>query len=299
MSASNQTEFMTFKDMILSIWRLKVGILIGLVLGLITGIVLITASTPKYEASMMIAANEEDQDGLKSLVSQTLPTNLISDFFRRSLPSEDSTFEVFEQTLTAAHLAEKLSYDEAFLKKIFYQRWDETNNTWQVETGFDEGLKALFLGYVAPQKPDAAALKKKLTKEIQIAPVGLTDFKRVLFRHPDAKFAQTLLETLFRESNDIIRKKALQEAEIRIAYLEDQLSRIRNAEHRDVLTSLLKEQERTRLMSSLDIPFAAKLVEPVYVTSEPVSPKVTLLLLTCMICGAVLGGFVAALLKKS
>ena len=114
----------------------------------------------------------------------------------------------------------------------------------------------------SPDTSKAETLAHYLKKHLKLEPVGSTPLRRLAYLHPDRDFAVYLIGRVHRITDEMIRVSILQEVNGRIDYLGKALARTQNADHRRALTELLMEQERLKMLVSLDQPYAAAIVEP-------------------------------------
>ncbi len=116
---------------------------------------------------------------------------------------------------------------------------------------------------------DAAGLSEYLSMRVKLEPVSGTSLRRITYLHPNKEFAVYLVSRIHRVSDEIIRNSILKEVNGRINYLNKSLAVIANPSHRRNLTALLMEQERLKMLVSIDQPYAASIIEPVHALSKP------------------------------
>ncbi len=86
----------------------------------------------------------------------------------------------------------------------------------------------------------------------------------MIYLHPDKKFAVNMVKRIHRITDEMIRARILVETNQRIDYLNASLGKTTNPDHKRSLANLLMEQERLKMMVSLDQPYAASIIEPAY-----------------------------------
>ena len=94
---------------------------------------------------------------------------------------------------------------------------------------------------------------------------------------------------LHETADGLIQYGLRKEVNERIAYLQKAMAEVRNPDHRRALTDLLMEQERLKMMVSIDQPYAAAMVEPSAISATPAWPDTTLVFLAFGVAGAFLG----------
>lgn len=253
-----------FIDLADAIFKAKTHIFAGCAVGALLGFVALGVLRPQYEARMIVGPVQETQwIGSIAMTGAQMPLDPAD-----KNPVGESNFIRFEQILREPSVAKNLWRDTAYLESLSH-------------TGMFRGQKQTF--------KSTADLSRFLRKEIVIEPLGVSQNRRVVVRHADPFVAESLLKRLQVAADDIIRNDAELQTNDRISYLQKELYKSNNPEHRRVLADLLMSQERTRMMVAMDQPFAAQVVEPASVTTRPVSPCKTILLPVFTVIGGLAG----------
>ena len=116
---------------------------------------------------------------------------------------------------------------------------------------------------------DAQSLSEYLKKKVRLEPISGTPLRRLTYMHTDKLFAVDLIKRGHRITDEMIRARILVETNQRIDYLNASIVKTTNPDHRRTLAGLLMEQERLKMMVSLDQPYAASVIEPAYVSARP------------------------------
>ncbi len=136
---------------------------------------------------------------------------------------------------------------------------------------------------------DSAAVAQALQHEVQIDAIGRSAMRRITFRHADRNFAIDVLNAVYKASDDHLRKNAAARAVTQSVYLKATLNHVTQSDQRKVLTKLLSEQERTRVLIAVDLPFAAEQVQEATAPSVADWPSVGLVLCFAFLLGAFAG----------
>lgn len=243
----------------------------GMVAGLIAAVLVTVFQTPVWEARMTVAPTT--RTGILNL-SSVLPrsaadTPMLQYFVDRIDAATSSDFALFQTLIDSPRLARRL------------------------------------IGAEAGNLPEAepSDLTAWLNEHVRVRNVGATPFRRITLRHHDPVVAVNLLERLYAETDMVIRQDMQAKTARRIAYLKEELQKTFHPDHRDALIALLKEQEQTAMMVSIDRQFAAEAVDPPSVGDKPVAPDWRLIFPVFIACGAIfglmLGGFMQAFYRHS
>lgn len=229
----------SFADLLSDLWHGRFHVFLGLSAGVLSAFLLLALAVPHGGAHMAIAPALP----IDLAVSARLPANGANGMAGTESLAERN-FERFQTVAGGAaasslllrneSLARGLSQDRAF-------RFSGTEKTWT-----------------------PAKLAEYINRRVIFEPVGETALRRVRYMHPDPEFAAFFLQRLHAVSDGLIRHNARREVNGRIDYLRGELEKTRNPDHRRALADLLMEQERLRMLVSIDQPYAAAVVEPAF-----------------------------------
>jgi len=291
-------EEITLRDLMLIIARGK-----WIVLATLTSVVVLVTlwmktSDPLYTASMVVAPAAEA--GAGSLASKLARYAELASFAGVELPSDEtvSAFTHFIELQTSVTLARRLHDKHGVVYKVYERYWDSRNKRWTQPQDMVEAVKGQlrsFLNLPVWTPPSPTALAEYLKDELELSAVGTTGMRTIKFRHKDPEFAEQLLRWVHSESDDLIREEALDRTSRQIAYIEGKLETVTVAEHRQSLVQLLSDQEKQMMMIQLDLPYAARIIEPPTVSDAPTSPKPFLVLAVAVVGGGGLGVFLVFL----
>lgn len=241
----------TLADVLRDLWSAKVYLFFSAIIGFVFAVLFLAVSTPHYKAEMIIAPAHSFGHSLNSAPEGTIHA-------QTEQLSNDEAFERFSHIFSLPSMSQKL------LEK-------DTVRLGLKEVGEDAKRKDYF------------------KRKIHIEPVSGTSFRRLFYYHPDPKFAIELLTLVHGMTDEHIRRAVLNDTNERITYLNDAMSRSVNPEHRRTLAALMMEQERIRMMVSLDQPFSASVVEPAFASARPRWPDSYVIYPVFIFVGLLLG----------
>ncbi len=280
------------RDLFLRVWRGKWIIVatIAVVVGLVT--LWLKIAEPAYTARMVIAPAGEAGGGTMGGLSQYLGLASLAGI---DLPSEQnlSAFDQFAELAKSVTVAERLQDKYGVLEIVFEESWDAQNKRWQAPQGIVGrvlGRVRAFFGLPAWTPPSSKALAEYLKEELRLTPVGATAMHVLEFDHKDPKFAVQFLRWIHREDDELIREQAQERTSRQLAYIESKLATVTVAEQRLSLVELLSAQEKRMMMITVDLPFAAQIIEPPVASQAPTFPK-PFLALALAIAGGLFVGF--------
>jgi len=253
----------TLFDVLRDVWCAKLYMLFFCCLFIFLSFVFLGFSNSYYRAEMVLAsampmgqgAALQKQEG----TIQVQPSDLQSDV----------VFLRFEATYNGASVANILMKDQNVLDALAFDR----------PFIFSDGQNVKY----------SEELSEYLKARVLLEPVSGTPLRRLVYLHPNKDFAKAMIARIHRITDEMIRVRFLHEVNERIDYLNSALSRIQNPDHRRSLVLLLMEQERLKMLVSLDQPFAASIVEPPSVSAKPRWPDPYLIYPVFMFVGLLIG----------
>ncbi len=293
-SEESTARELTLQEFISLLWRSKWIILVVLLLTVALTAYQLKKATPKYTASMVIAPLE-DETGRSGAGGVNALGQIIGIQIQSGAAA--TKYEKFKEMMGSVATAEALIQQGDWLKKVYKGAWDEERQEWIKPQGLSSRVRfalSEFFGQEAWAPPSAVNLAGYLRGSLLLAAAEeAPDIVKVSFDHPDPELAGSLLSDVYQVTDDILRRDKAVSTSANIEYLNDKISNVSVASYRLVLLELLAQQETTQMLIQTDAPFAAKVLDPVHVSSLPTSPKITLWLAVGVIAGLLLGLSVA------
>jgi hypothetical protein len=247
------------------IWAARFFMAVGLVLGLAAAVLFLFVAVPHYRAEMTVAPAAPMQSVQK--ISEGL--SYTGQNVTAAENKQDQNFQQFQAVARGATLSTLLLRNSA------------------MEMGLNADRSFRFGAQAQAWSPESLA--EYIARNVKFLPVGETDLRVMRYMHPDPVFAKEFLRRIAALADGLIRHDVRTAANERIAYLQNELSKNLNPEHRRALTDLLMEQERLRVMVSIDQPYAAVVVEDAFSSSRARWPDAMLVFPAFMAAGAFIG----------
>lgn len=228
----------TLFDVLRDIWRARYAMVFSAAVAAVFAILFVRSAVPFHRAEMVIAP-ASPIGGQSRFQLPVMPDFRLWE--SQSLQNYPD-FMRFENKFNASSVAGLLLEDA------------------RVEEGLFGDRAFIFLDGESDWTPEA--LSRYLQRRVKLEPVGNTPLRKLVYMHPDRAFAMYMLGRIHHITDTLIRQNIRLETQERIEYLQDALTRTANPDHRRALADLLMEQERLRMMVSMDQPYAASIVEP-------------------------------------
>lgn len=265
---------LSLADFFSEIWRGRFYIFSGLLFGFLIALALVALAVPHGGAQMTIAPATPIELAAASLQARDFSSGLAA----QNGAGAQHNFEQFQTVAGGASAASLLLRSEEITRGL----------------SRDQAFS-----FVTPERAwSAAKLADYIGRRVVFEPVGETAQRRMRYMHPDPEFAALFLQRIHAIADGLIRYNTRREVNGRIDYLRAELEKARNPEHRRALADLLMEQERLRMLVSIDQPYAAAVVEPAFVSAAMRWPDAALTF-PVFACAGALAGFAIFSLRWS
>ncbi len=243
-SASVVLPEKTIFDVLYDMWRARYYMLFSAIIMLIFAFIFLGLSQKFYKAEMIIAPATHMGQGMEK-ASQIGEGSI---YVQHENLQTNAAFLRFEHIYSGASVASILLHDDKIISALEFDRnfeFSKGKSEWNVSD-----------------------LSQYLKDRVKLEPVNGTILRKMVYLHPNKNFAAYMIGKIHLVSDLIIRKTILKQTNDRIDYLNKALSSTTNTGHRASLTALLMEQERLKMMVSLDQPYAASIIEKPFVYSD-------------------------------
>ncbi|MDA1101389.1 MAG: hypothetical protein O2967_20685 [Proteobacteria bacterium] len=260
------------------LWRWKWAVVLVALIGAAKGINDARHFSPIYEAQMTMAPSGDTEfappaSGGGGLFGAARSFGLIS-----GGGATATSLDYFKQIIGSHSLADVLQEKHGLLQKVFKGSWDAAGGKW-IEPQIDESsirqrLRRYF-HFNPPRVPDRRSLANFVGSAVRVEAINGSPFYKISVRHSDPKFALYLLETVYREADELLAANDQRKQTHQREYIRTQLERARLKEVRDALLGVLMQLEQKAMLANAERPYSIKLLEAPWVTPQPKEPNLT------------------------
>lgn len=283
-----------------NLWKQRWLIVAIVAFGLVAGIFYLQRATYLYTAELKVAPAQAAHSSSKSKLGGLASLASIAGVNMGQDPGTMS-FLLYTEGVSSRSVADALSRERELMKVIFRNEWDEDAQRFvEPQPGLvgsaARTIKSLLgIPSYGWEKPGAARLQDYIEKNVKLTEDTGSPVVTLSFAHEDPLFAAQFLMEIHRVLDSNIREKARQRATQYIDYLSKQLQSANMIEHRNALAQALSEQEKSRMMASSTLAFAAEPLDPATTSLRPTNPNPVLVLTLSIILSAAIGVGVALL----
>jgi uncharacterized protein involved in exopolysaccharide biosynthesis len=187
------------------------------------------------------------------------------------------TFENILPSILAAK-----SYNNSTQELLFNQKlYESETKTWKNKP---KNNRTMIPSYLEAHK--------KYIGMLSIAQNKKTGFISISIEHLSPVFAKDFLELIIRESNELLRKKDMEESKQGLEYLTSELSKTPFVEIKGSINALIEVQLETQMLAQINQDYILIEIEPPFIPEQKSKPSRTLI---CVL-GTMLGGMLSVLI---
>ncbi|HEY1900567.1 MAG TPA: Wzz/FepE/Etk N-terminal domain-containing protein [Steroidobacteraceae bacterium] len=184
-------------------------------------------------------------------------------------------------TLQSESLTEQYIRDANLLPVLFSSKWDPIRKTWKVDKP-----TAIPTPWIGNQ-----FFAHQVRKVTENSKTGLVD---MTITWKDPRLAAQWANDLAKLTNNYLRKKAIDEAQRNIDYLNEQAEKATTVELQKAIYSLLESEIKNEMVARGNDEYALKIIDPAIAPERKSYPKTLLWTLGGAITGLLLGLLVGA-----
>jgi len=179
-------------------------------------------------------------------------------------------------------LANELVEKDHILPLLFDGRWDAANKRWREPSVLHKFVSPIkrTLNRPVSDYPNANTLQEFLRKKMKVSPstsfalsiLASSGYMDVSLSVDGRTKAEDILRIILNRTDDIVRQERLRDVKARIAYINEELPRVTQAEQHSALIQTLSSQEELKTMLVGDQRYASTMVDMPKASAKPTSP---------------------------
>jgi hypothetical protein len=282
------------------VWAGKLIVIAATVVGLLCGMYSVYTDGPRFLASMSISPADSDvfnQSGGGG--GSGLLAGLTGTSNTTALPK----FTEFLSSMGSVGVAHELNKRYDFLCRIYKGDCDPATHHWHERTGVREWFDGVLAKLGRLPDPNGPRTEVDLARYIAGAVTPGTNKSNSLvtltFENPHPDFAAQFLAAVVATTNDHIRFQNREMQKRYVEYLSQNAAMATNVEQRQAIDALLLQEERQLMLTEVDLPYAAKVLDgPTVVPVNHVLRTLAIYTFCGFFFGAVLAVLFGALVNK-
>jgi len=243
----------------------------------------------KSESLLIARSASETQglsqfSGLAAMAGVSLPSSgedkaaqMIELIKSRQFVKHLMTFENILPSMMAAKTYNSASQELLFNQKLY----DTETKTWKGKPKKN--------GLIIPSYLEAHEVYIGM---LSISQDKITGFISINIEHISPLFAKEFLELIIRESNELLRKKDMEESKQGLGYLTSELSKTPFVEIKESINALIEAQLETQMLAQIHQDYILIEIEPPFIPEKKSKPSRSLI---CIV-GTMLGGMLSVLI---
>lgn len=246
-----------------------------------------------YEANMIVAPVMSSDSGNSN--AQSLTSKVLSSLTGGS-GGMSSQFDAFQYKLTSPSVVHAANSDGKLYEWVYPGLWDQKTRSWTKPGGIRQflvGMVRSFFGRPDWIVPDDVMTSDTLRKQIVFELVPKSTLTLVSYQNSDPKVATEMLRRLFTEADKQLRDAERVRLRAQIANANTVLATTQVADFREAMAHAMANAQFRLLSVPEGVDYSASKIEAPFVSSLPVSPRITLSLAMAFLAAFLLSTFAA------
>jgi hypothetical protein len=239
------------------------------VAGLLFGIYSVYHRGPSYMATMRISPASDDAGSMGGLAGANgLLAGLSGDPGALQVPK----FIQFLYAMDSLEVARTLDQKYDLLCRVYHGDCDPVTHQWKARDGIREWITSVTFRLSGLPDPNVGPrsvtdLAQYIEGQVIAAKLKKTDSVNTLtYVNRNPQFAAQFLALVVKTTNDYIRAQNREIQKRYVDYLSASAAKTTNVEQRQAIDTLLLQEERQLMMTEVDIPYAAQILDGPTVT---------------------------------
>jgi hypothetical protein len=276
------------------IWSGRGIVVIATVIGLLFGVYTVYHAGPSYMATIRVQPAASDTSlGSTSGTGGGLLASLTGGGGAAQVPK----FIQFTYAMSSLEVSRTLIQKYDLLCRVYHGDCDAITHQWKPRhstvhdwiVSFSSRLSGLPDPNVGPRSP--IDLATYIGDTITVVQLKKTDAVIALsYTNRNPQFAAQFLSQVVKATNDYVRAQSRETQKRYVDYLSGSAGETTNVEQRQAIDNLLLQEERQLMMTEVDVPYAAQILDGPTVT--PVNHALRTIAI-CTAIGLILGAAVA------
>lgn len=287
-------EVIDLRDLVAAVWWSKWIVIALAAAGVVYGLYNLQKLQPTYTAELVLAPENAMQMG----GGDAGVGRLAEAFGIGGGGNSNPTIDRLKLLLGTSEFAHRLQEKHNFIKFVYKGSWNPEAKTWIQPEGLRFRLQQKidsFLKRPLWSAPNLNSLSEMISHAIVIEQIEGTAFMAMRFSHSDPKYALKFLSIVYHEADSLLREQDREQSVQRKQYLEGQLIKVSLKESRNIVLSLLMQEENSLMLLNSGITYAGRLLVKPKVSFQPDVPSLMKLLVVPAL-GLALMGLIGAVL---
>lgn len=278
------------RELFVTLWRGKWIIILFTIVFAAAGVFYALSKPNIYQASVLVAPAQEEGGGLSGQLGGLAGLAGIN----LGGGSASQTVMAKEVLQSRAFLTDFIHRHNLTVPLMATEAWDMKGEKWVIdhEVYNPKDSEWLIDDEGESLKPTDWDMVKILKEHLSISSNEETGMVTVSIKSQSPPIAKDWAEKLVHDINEHMREQDVNEAEARIAYLEQKLSETNIAGMQQVFYQLIESETRTVMLANAQDEYVFKTVDPAVVPQEKSEPKRALIVVIATMLGGMLGVFV-------
>jgi uncharacterized protein involved in exopolysaccharide biosynthesis len=294
-------EQIYFRDLANAVWKSRWWIVVCVISSVGVALFVIVNSPRQYQISMTLIPSGSGQQQ-QSTPASGLVSSVAGQLLGLTPDRGTQTVQQFLQLFTSPLTIAAVDKEQNILPRLFPGFWDEAKKQWVPPRGIRQDIVEALKGHSTWTPPGPVDGGKLLSKQMTLEMPRASSIVHVSYKTANPEFGVTLLNALYKRTDDYMRDRARGANNEHIAYIQRVLNSVGYSDTRQSLTGLLTTELGQKVMINSGAPYAMEILEPPTVSTDESSPgPVAYIAVACFVgvgAGIILSMVISALWRS-
>lgn len=249
-------------------WSGRGIIIIATLIGVLYGVYAVYSAGPSYMATIRVTPAASDT----SLGSTSGAGGLLAGLTGGSGAAQVPKFIQFTYALSSIDVARALNQKYDLLCRVYHNECDPITHQWQPRSGVHEWIVSATSRLSGLPDPNVGPrslldLARYIAFNVVVnQPKKNDSLIELTYINRKPQFAAQFLSQVVKTTNEYIRTQSHETQKRYVEYLSGSAAQTTNVEQRQAIDTLLLQEERQLMMTEVDVPYAAQILDGPTVT---------------------------------
>tara|TARA_B100001094_G_C18034255_1_gene721704 strand:+ start:72 stop:986 length:915 start_codon:yes stop_codon:yes gene_type:complete len=243
-----------------------------------------------YKSDALISINAPSQDPMSSMMDRYSGVASLAGISLPSGGGQDKSLLAIETIKSRDFLKHLLKDSKLKINLMAYDSYNPVTKELYIDEGIYNQNKEIWLenDYYDQNEPTFLEVYEIYRENLSISQDKVTGFVKLSFTHISPYFAQDLLQKIIDEANNLLRVKAIDEADHSLKFLRQTLPQIAEKEIQYSINALIKQQLQSKMLASANQDYLLKSIDTPLFPEKKSDPQRSLILLMGFMIGVMI-----------
>jgi len=280
-------SFIQFPELINLVEEKLKFLLFLLLLSILSSLIVALVLPNTYKSEALISIDSPEQNPMSSMLDRYSGVASLAGISLPSGAGQDKSLLVIETIKSRDFLRHLLKDKKIKINLMAYDSYNPSTNELQIDNEIYDESNEIWLenDFYDQREPTFLEVYEIYRENLSASQDKVTGFVQLSFTHISPFFAQNFLERIIDEANNLLRVKAIDEADHSLNFLRQLLPQISEKDIQISINSLIKQQLQSKMLASANQDYLLKSIDRPFFPEKKSDPQRSLILVMGFMIG--------------